>query len=284
MTEQEWLESSDPQQMLRSLPDGVSLRKLRLFAVACCRRYLPHMRDKRSREAVLVAEMYTEGGITDQQLGEAAGPAVDVVRSIDARVRRVLTGEGDSTDCQLDPDWSAAFLAYAAAAPSNERAFVRGMSGLVRSSVSLCYALDDSGRDRQELADEEDRRLATLLREVVGNPFRPFSLPPAFHLRCDDCQGKGWIRQAGQYLANECRACAGRGYLLRASGWLAWNDGAVCRIADGIWGDGGFQRLPILADALVDAGCDNEELIAHCRSAGPHVRGCWVVDHILEKS
>ena len=45
-----------------------------------------------------------------------------------------------------------------------------------------------------------------------------------------------------------------------------------------------FGRLPILADALLDAGCDNEELIAHCRSAGPHVRGCWAIDLILGKS
>jgi hypothetical protein len=42
-------------------------------------------------------------------------------------------------------------------------------------------------------------------------------------------------------------------------------------------------RLAILADALLDAGCDDEELIAHCRSAGPHVRGCWAVDFILAK-
>jgi hypothetical protein len=42
-------------------------------------------------------------------------------------------------------------------------------------------------------------------------------------------------------------------------------------------------RLAILSDALLDAGCDNEELIAHCRSPEPHVRGCWAVDLILGK-
>jgi hypothetical protein len=39
--------------------------------------------------------------------------------------------------------------------------------------------------------------------------------------------------------------------------------------------------LAILADALFDAGCDNEELLTHCRADGPHVRGCWAVDLIL---
>jgi hypothetical protein len=59
---------------------------------------------------------------------------------------------------------------------------------------------------------------------------------------------------------------------------LAWNDGTVRRIAEGIYEERAFNRLPILADALLDAGCDNEQLIAHCRSEGPHARGCWAID------
>ena len=42
-----------------------------------------------------------------------------------------------------------------------------------------------------------------------------------------------------------------------------------------------FDRLPVLADALQDAGCDHEDMLAHCRSGGPHVHGCWVVDRLL---
>ena len=45
-----------------------------------------------------------------------------------------------------------------------------------------------------------------------------------------------------------------------------------------------FSPMPILADALQDAGCDNEAVLAHCRGDGPHVRGCWVVDLILGQS
>jgi hypothetical protein len=65
---------------------------------------------------------------------------------------------------------------------------------------------------------------------------------------------------------------------------LAWNDSTIKRIAQGIYDERAFDRLPILADALLDAGCDDEELIRHCRSDGPHVRGCWAVDLILGKS
>jgi hypothetical protein len=41
------------------------------------------------------------------------------------------------------------------------------------------------------------------------------------------------------------------------------------------------DRLPELADALLAAGCEHQEILSHCRSAGPHVRGCWVVDLVL---
>ena len=42
-------------------------------------------------------------------------------------------------------------------------------------------------------------------------------------------------------------------------------------------------RLGILADALLDAGCEDDDLIQHCRSEGPHIRGCWAIDLILGK-
>src|SRR5438067_305851 len=59
--------------------------------------------------------------------------------------------------------------------------------------------------------------------------------------------------------------------------------GTVRRIAEGIYAERAFDRLPILADALLDAGCDDEAILSHCRTDGPHVRGCWVIDLILGK-
>ncbi|AMV28155.1 hypothetical protein VT84_27360 [Gemmata sp. SH-PL17] len=41
--------------------------------------------------------------------------------------------------------------------------------------------------------------------------------------------------------------------------------------------------MPILADALQDAGCDNDDILSHCRGEGPHVRGCWVVDLLTNR-
>ena len=62
-----------------------------------------------------------------------------------------------------------------------------------------------------------------------------------------------------------------------------WLSSTVIGIAEGIYAERAFDRLPILADALMDAGCEHPDVLDHCRSAGPHVRGCWVVDLILGK-
>jgi hypothetical protein len=62
-----------------------------------------------------------------------------------------------------------------------------------------------------------------------------------------------------------------------------WRTADAVGLARAIYEDRAFDRLPILADALTDAGCDDEQILAHCRSSGPHVRGCWVVDLVLGK-
>ncbi|HJZ55783.1 MAG TPA: hypothetical protein VKE74_12520 [Gemmataceae bacterium] len=64
----------------------------------------------------------------------------------------------------------------------------------------------------------------------------------------------------------------------------AWLTSTVVQLAEGIYADRAFDRLPILADALQDAGCENPEILAHCRGPSPHARGCWVVDLLLGKS
>jgi hypothetical protein len=64
----------------------------------------------------------------------------------------------------------------------------------------------------------------------------------------------------------------------------SWLTTTVVSLASGIYEEKAFDRMPILADALQDAGCDNEDILNHCRQPGEHVRGCWVVDLLLGKS
>jgi hypothetical protein len=91
---------------------------------------------------------------------------------------------------------------------------------------------------------QDHRAQCDLIRCVFGNPFRPVTVDPS---------------------------------------WFAWNEGGVQKVARAVYEGRDFDLLPILADALEEAGCDNRELVQHCRSAGPHVRGCWAVDRILGK-
>jgi hypothetical protein len=64
---------------------------------------------------------------------------------------------------------------------------------------------------------------------------------------------------------------------------LAWNGGVVRQLAQGIYENRAFYRMPILADALEEAGCKEANILDHCRSGAKHVRGCWTVDLLLEK-
>ena len=64
----------------------------------------------------------------------------------------------------------------------------------------------------------------------------------------------------------------------------AWRSEAAVALARAAYEGRNFTLLPILADALEEAGCDHPDVLTHCRGPGPHVRGCWVVDLVLNKS
>ena len=92
---------------------------------------------------------------------------------------------------------------------------------------------------------EERAVQADLFRDIFGNPFRPVALDPA---------------------------------------WLHWNAGTVRKMAQAIYDDRAFDRLPILADALEEAGCTDAQLLGHLRGPGPHARGCWALDAVRGRS
>ena len=65
--------------------------------------------------------------------------------------------------------------------------------------------------------------------------------------------------------------------------WLARQGGLVEVLARQADESGDYGGLPVLADALEEAGCTDADLLAHCRSGGGHLRGCWAVDLLLAK-
>jgi hypothetical protein len=62
-----------------------------------------------------------------------------------------------------------------------------------------------------------------------------------------------------------------------------WRTDTAVALARQMYEGRDFGAMPILADALQEAGCDSEDILDHCRGPGPHVRGCWVVDLVLGK-
>ena len=63
-----------------------------------------------------------------------------------------------------------------------------------------------------------------------------------------------------------------------------WFSSTVRTLAANMYDTRDFSAMPILADALQDAGCEDEQVLSHCRATKPHARGCWVVDAILGKT
>jgi hypothetical protein len=68
------------------------------------------------------------------------------------------------------------------------------------------------------------------------------------------------------------------------AGWLTWQGGLVVALARQADESGDYGVLPVLADALEEAGCTDADLLTHCRSGGGHLRGCWAVDLLLGRS
>jgi hypothetical protein len=64
----------------------------------------------------------------------------------------------------------------------------------------------------------------------------------------------------------------------------SWRTSTAVGVARQMYETRDFSGIPILADALQDAGCDSDDVLTHCRGDGVHVRGCWVVDLVLGKT
>jgi hypothetical protein len=276
MTEAEWLACVDPNLMLEALGAGglASDRKLRLFACACCRRVWDEQVDGRVRAAVGAAEAFADGLIdpaTLEAARKAAGAAGAETRNEAVRRLRKLSAELYPEMDQDDPD-----LAYGdqdcgaeagSAASAAERACGPDLARL--EYYDIHHAASDAVRYlKRRLAPYEElepkkppsevngrladecRVQAELLRCVFGNPFRPGSVDPS------------WLARGGA---------------LARLAWAAYDDLLLPE------GNLDPARLAVLSDALEEAGCADADLLAHLRSASPHVRGCWAVDLILGK-
>jgi hypothetical protein len=199
--EARWLACTEPKEMLRD-----SERKLRLFAVACCRRFAHLLPKGASRQAVEVAERFADEKADRDELVSALSEAVYALPAVGAS------------------DLAANAAKYAALPSARAAAYaVCEVTFIIRQDAGRAWQCD-------------------LLREIFGHPYRPVTIERA---------------------------------------WRASNDGAVIKLAQAIYDDRNFAHLPVLGDALEDAGCRDELLLDHCRGRAEHLRGCWLLDLLL---
>jgi hypothetical protein len=256
MIKADWLSCGNPAPMLAALEQRASDRKLRLFASACCRRIDLLLVDRRSREALDVAERFADGRATFGELVEASY-AADLAADL-AFSTAYGAAQDEALAAGLADDWiHAAFHRAAdasAAAKAAACAVALDAADCVRAGELACQALAQAAvpllfggegrpylREREALETAERVAQAALLRDILGNPSSPHPIDPT------------------------------------------WLTPAVSDLARSIDAGLAFDRMPALADALEQAGCTDETILDHCRSGTDHVRGCWVVDGLLGK-
>ena len=115
---------------------------------------------------------------------------------------------------------------------------------------------------------------------VTSLPFVLFTLSRFCFPRL---MAKAPLRAMVQHCDRLLGTATAQDYAGAVNGLQVENRGTVSRIAQRIYEDRAFDRMPVLADALEDAGCADADVLAHCRRPAGHVRGCWVIDLLLGK-
>ncbi len=239
MTEAEWLACQDPEPMRIFLFESgsdnshqvgrLSLRQGTLLGAACCRRLRFVDADEVNRTWVAIVERKADGLLDE---GEYAATR----HACRVAAEHALAGcRGDVND-RSPNDGDAAYCATEAVS------LLLHMTdpSLTKFILQLCGEAAWYAR-KHDAEGTETRAQSDILRDIVGNPFRPSIFSPL------------------------------------------WRTDTAMTLAARMYEARDFSAMPILADALQDAGCADENILSHCRGPGPHVRGCWVVDLVLGK-
>ncbi|OWK45068.1 hypothetical protein [Fimbriiglobus ruber] len=241
MKEDEWLTWNHTPRLMLGQRGVRNRRKRQLVAAAGCRLVWDRFRNPAAIALIDALERYTDDRVADHIWNETR-----------ARVEAEITADQDAVQRAERPGLDGTLQAVAAAAHDDA---VAGVDRAVDWLESTVRQSSRGWREQQAALAVFRRQVSDIIREIFGNPFRPWKVVPDF-----------------------------------LGGGLVQPDGATVRLtttarelARGIAHDQAFDRLPILADALEEAGVTDIALLAHCRSGGPHARGCWAVDLVLGK-
>jgi hypothetical protein len=249
MIESEWKLCKDPRQMLDWLrnSDKLTERKARLFAIAFCRCLWPRLTDEREqpRKALEVAERYVEGAATEAELRQAHNAYHAEVYML----REAKSWWGQRVLEFLHKTFPSDHWAYDFPPTSFDFAILGSVSRKAIKGVNVLARevarLPDEFRGNRDLAIPENAsELCHVFRDIFGNPFHPVAFD--------------WT-------------------LLR------WNDGLLGKLAQRIYDEKAWDLLPVLADALEEAGYTDQDALGHLRGPELHFRGCHVIDLLLNR-
>jgi hypothetical protein len=270
MTPEEWEGCADLESMLTVLETRARARRQRLFCCACGRRVWDSL-SAEDRAAVELSERAADGSISEaeqQRLHELRQKPLVVLRGdllwpmrLSAAASPGESARLAATDLVQALSWTQADEARALALAETAVGWgERSREAVLAERVDVAEAAAiwaDARLARRQAVDRirargiamaqpgQQQAVCLLVREVLGNPFRP---PPTV-----------------------------------PDVVLAHNGGAARRLAEAIYDGRRFEDLPVLADLLEEAGCTDAALLGHLRGPGTHALGCWALDAILGK-
>lgn len=291
MTVTQWDSAHNPDDLLRYLQRKKrclpSARKLRLFGCACVNRIHGFLADERLAKAIEVSERYSDG-LTDERTFRAARRnALQAARAVADR----LIG------CPRDEAWLGTCAGNAASAlvylprqlppgaqPSAERLQRAAMHVALTSSRNVLHVVRYGKRPAKDSVGvvKRDRKFQAILATVKAVLLRDlFDVDSASPTAGEIAQE---IALAEEYVfqSDLLRDIFGNPFR-KITFDPACVTTTVIGVAEAIYNARAFDRMPILADALEEAGCTNADILTHCRGPGSHVRGCWVIDLLMGK-
>lgn len=287
MTEEQWQDCEDPDDMLDAVAGspGATGRRLRLFACACVRRVWDLLQDENEepvRRAVEFAEQLADG--RDDASGRAAING-------DLRGHPTVWAEAgwDLTDATMPgrAEWAALeFAVLAAELAFREPAEAKASAWFAAwAEATRTFLVNGSAHAAAHLADNVARvaaaglaaRAAAIRRQELHDGVWEW-VPDEVTAEVNGHAVLAALADARKEQCATLREVFGPLHPVAANPvWLAWNGGTVRMIAESILHDQAFEWMPLLGDALEDAGCADAVVLAHCRGSGSHTRWCWVI-------
>jgi hypothetical protein len=245
ITETEWMKCTDLWRMIFGRDwSRASKRKMRLFGCACCRRLGTLLIDPNTRQALDLVEMFAEHGRnSDFVKAKKLARAAERKLAKPFEMRARFWDEGGFL-AMADRTKGSLDLAQAHFWAAHAVTLTTYKAFREAFQTVAAPVAVAMGFAEGCAKEKEESIQADVLRDIFGNPFRPV-------------------------------AALRRG--------LKWRKGKVLKMAQAIYDSGEFESMPILAETLEKAGCNEDQILVHCRQSMPHARGCWAIDLVLNK-